>query len=141
MLVYSSTQHPSEVQHLVAHMLGVPAAAITVEVRRMGGGFGGKETQAAQWAALAALAAAKTGRPCKLRLDRDDDMIMTGKRHDFRVDYAVGFDDDGQITAFDVSLAARCGYSADLSGASTTARCSMPTTPITFRRRISSRGG
>ncbi|MGZ5829913.1 MAG: xanthine dehydrogenase molybdopterin binding subunit, partial [Xanthobacteraceae bacterium] len=117
MLVYSSSQHPSELQHLIAHMLDVPAASITVEVRRMGGAFGGKETQAAQWAAIAALAARKTGRPCKLRLDRDDDMIMTGKRHDFSADYTVGFDNTGRIAAFDVTLASRCGYSADLSGA------------------------
>ena len=98
MLVYSSTQHPSELQHLIAHMLDVPAAFVTVEVRRMGGAFGGKESQAAQWAAIAALAARLTGRPCKLRLDRDDDMIMTGKRHDFRVDYQVGFDASGRIS-------------------------------------------
>ncbi|MGZ5827575.1 MAG: xanthine dehydrogenase molybdopterin binding subunit [Xanthobacteraceae bacterium] len=117
MLVYSSTQQPSELQHLIAHMLDVPAAFVTVEVRRMGGAFGGKETQAAQWAAIAALAAHKTGKPCKLRLDRDDDMIMTGKRHDFRADYAIGFDDAGQIAGFDVTLASRCGYSVDLSGA------------------------
>jgi len=117
MLIYSSSQHPSELQHVIAHMLDKPAAAITVEVRRMGGAFGGKETQAAQWAALAALGAHVTDRPCKLRLDRDDDMIMTGKRHDFRADYQIGFDDSGQITAFDVSLASRCGFSADLSGA------------------------
>jgi len=115
MLIYSSTQHPSELQAIVAHMLHLPAAAVTVEVRRMGGAFGGKETQAAQWAALAALAARLTGRPCKMRLDRDDDMIMTGKRHDFRADYTAGFDGDGRITAFDVMLASRCGYSADLS--------------------------
>jgi xanthine dehydrogenase large subunit len=117
MLVHSSTQHPSEVQAIVAHVLGLPNAAVTVEVRRMGGGFGGKETQAAQWAAIAALAARVTGRPCKLRLDRDDDMAMTGKRHDFRVDYQTGFDGDGLLTAFDVALASRCGCSADLSGA------------------------
>jgi xanthine dehydrogenase large subunit len=117
MLVYSSSQHPSEVQHLIAHMLNMSAAAITVEVRRMGGGFGGKETQAAHSAAVAALAARLTGRPCKVRLDRDDDMNMTGKRHDFRADYTVGFDDGGRITAFDAMLASRCGYSADLSGA------------------------
>ena len=117
MLVHSSTQHPSEVQHIVAHMLGLPNAAVTVEVRRMGGGFGGKESQAAQWAALAALAARITGRPCKFRLDRDDDMILTGKRHDFRADYDVGFDDDGRLPAVDIVLASRCGYSADLSGA------------------------
>jgi xanthine dehydrogenase large subunit len=117
MLVHSSTQHPSEVQSIVAHVLGLPSAAVTVEVRRMGGGFGGKETQAAQWAAIAALAARVTGRPCKLRLDRDDDMIMTGKRHDFCVDYQVGFDDDGRLEAVDIVLASRCGCSADLSGA------------------------
>jgi xanthine dehydrogenase large subunit len=117
MLVHASTQHPSELQHIVAHMLGLPNAAVTVEVRRMGGAFGGKESQAAQWAALAALAARVTGRPCKFRLDRDDDMSLTGKRHDFRADYDVGFDDDGRLTAVDMTLASRCGYSADLSGA------------------------
>jgi xanthine dehydrogenase large subunit len=117
MMVHSSTQHPSEVQGIVAHVLGLPNAAVTVEVRRMGGGFGGKETQAAQWAAIAGLAARVTGRPCKLRLDRDDDMVMTGKRHDFRVDYQAGFDDDGRLLAADISLASRCGCSADLSGA------------------------
>jgi xanthine dehydrogenase large subunit len=117
MLVHASTQHPSELQHIVAHMLGLPNAAVTVEVRRMGGAFGGKESQAAQWAALAALAARITGRPCKFRLDRDDDMSLTGKRHDFRADYEVGFEDDGRLTALDITLASRCGYSADLSGA------------------------
>jgi xanthine dehydrogenase large subunit len=117
MMVHSSTQHPSEVQSIVAHMLGLPNAAVTVEVRRMGGGFGGKETQAAQWAAIAALAARVTGRPCKIRLDRDDDMAMTGKRHDFRADYQAGFGDDGRLAAVDIALASRCGYSADLSGA------------------------
>ena len=115
MLVHSSTQHPTEVQHVVAHMLGLNDNAVTVEVRRMGGGFGGKESQASQWAALAALAAWKTGRPCKLRLDRDDDMTMTGKRHDFRVDYAAGFGKDGVVRAVDVTLSARCGHSEDLS--------------------------
>jgi xanthine dehydrogenase large subunit len=115
MLVYSSTQHPTEVQHCVAKMLDVPEARVTCECRRMGGGFGGKESQAAQWAALAALAAHLTGRPVKCRLDRDDDMIMTGKRHDFRVDYAAGYDDAGQLSAVDVTFLARCGYSADLS--------------------------
>jgi xanthine dehydrogenase large subunit len=115
MVVHSSTQHPSEVQHTVAHALGIHDNAVTVEVRRMGGGFGGKESQATQWAVLAALAARKTGRPCKLRLDRDDDMIMTGKRHDFRVDYNVGIGKDGAIRALDVTLAARCGHSEDLS--------------------------
>jgi xanthine dehydrogenase large subunit len=115
MLIHSSTQHPSEVQHVVAHMLGKPQSMITVEVRRMGGGFGGKESQATQWAALAALAAAKTGRPCKMRLDRDDDMLTTGKRHDFRVDYTVGVGPTGLIRGVDVKLTARCGHSEDLS--------------------------
>ena len=90
MLVYSSTQHPTEVQHCVAKMLKVADAFVTCECRRMGGGFGGKESQAAQWAALAALGAHVTGRPVKCRLDRDDDMIMTGKRHDLRIDYQPG---------------------------------------------------
>ena len=81
----------------------------------MGGGFGGKESQAAQWAALAALAARLTGRPAKIRLDRDDDMIMTGKRHDFRIDYRAGFNADGVLQAVDAELNGRCGYSADLS--------------------------
>ena len=116
-VVHCSTQHPSEVQQNVAHVLGRPANAVTVEVRRMGGGFGGKETQAAQWAAIAALAAVKTGRPCKFRLERDDDMIMTGKRHDFLIDYDVGFDGEGRIQGIEFMQAARCGYSADLSGA------------------------
>ena len=115
--VHCSTQHPSEVQHLVAHMLHVPAAMVTVECRRMGGAFGGKESQAAQWACLAALAAQVTGRPAKCRLDRDEDMIMTGKRHDFRVDYKAGFDAKGRVTGVDADFLARCGYSADLSNA------------------------
>jgi xanthine dehydrogenase large subunit len=115
MLVYSSTQHPSEVQHCVAKMLGVADAFVTCECRRMGGGFGGKESQAAQWAALAALGARVTGRPVKCRLDRDDDMIMTGKRHDMRIDYDAAFDRTGRLTAVDASLLSRCGYSADLS--------------------------
>jgi xanthine dehydrogenase large subunit len=115
MTVYSSTQHPSEVQHAVAHSLRKHQNAVTVEVRRMGGGFGGKESQATQWAVLAAIAAHKTGRPCKIRLDRDDDMIMTGKRHDFRIDYLVGFGKDGVVRSADVTLNARCGHSEDLS--------------------------
>ena len=116
-LVHCSTQHPSEVQHNVAKVLGRPDNAVTVEVRRMGGGFGGKETQASQWAALAALVAVKTGRAAKMRLDRDDDMIMTGKRHDFIADYDVGFGADGVIQGLTLEMAARCGFSADLSGA------------------------
>ncbi|MCR9059322.1 MAG: xanthine dehydrogenase molybdopterin binding subunit [Rhodobacteraceae bacterium] len=115
MFVHSSTQHPTEIQHTVAKVLGVPDAAITAEIRRMGGGFGGKESQANQWAALAALAARKTGRTCKMRLDRDDDMIMTGKRHDFKVNWQVGHDASGRIRATDLEFLARCGYSADLS--------------------------
>lgn len=116
MHVWSSTQHPSEVQHTVAKVLGQLDHSVVVEVRRMGGGFGGKESQAAQWAALAALGARVTGRPCKLRLDRDDDMVMTGKRHDFRVDYEIGFKDNGLISGLDVTFAGRCGCSVDLSG-------------------------
>ena len=117
MLVYSSTQHPQEIQHCVAAMLGVDDAKVTAECRRMGGGFGGKESQASQWACLAALAAYKTNRPAKCRLDRDDDMMMTGKRHDFHVEYWAGFDKTGRLTAVDVNLLARCGYSVDLSNA------------------------
>jgi len=113
----SSTQHPSEVQHLVAHLLGRRSADVTVEVRRMGGAFGGKETQAALFAAAAALVAAKTGKPAKFRADRDDDMALTGKRHDFVASYDVGFDADGTITALKLDLASRCGMSADLSPA------------------------
>jgi xanthine dehydrogenase large subunit len=116
MLIHSSTQHPSEVQQIVAHALGKQANQVTVQCRRMGGGFGGKETQPALIAAAAAVLAHKTGRPVKLRLDRDTDMLMTGKRHDFLADYTVGFDDEGRILALTVMLASRCGYSADLSG-------------------------
>ncbi len=116
MLVYSSTQHPDEVQTLVANATGRSAKDVTVICRRMGGAFGGKESQAALIACIAALASDKTGRPCKLRLDRDDDMVMTGKRHDFRFDYDVGFDDSGRILGIDITMASRCGMSADLSG-------------------------
>ncbi len=116
MLVLSSTQHPSEVQHMVAQVLGVGSHAVTIEVRRMGGGFGGKETQANLFACVAALAARKLKRPVKLRPDRDDDMVITGKRHDFVVDYEIGFDDEGHIHAVDAVYAARCGWNADLSG-------------------------
>ena len=115
--VHSSSQHLCEVQAIIAKMLELPQAAVTIETRRMGGGFGGKETQAAQWACLAALAAWITQRPCKMRLDRDDDMAMTGKRHDFRADYDVAYDDQGGIRGYEVTLASRCGYSADLSSA------------------------
>src|SRR5208283_1546447 len=115
MTLYCSTQDPTEVQHIVARVLGLPDAFVTVETRRMGGGFGGKESQACAWAALAALAARMTGAPCKLRLDRDDDFVLTGKRHDFRADWAVGYDDEGRVGVYDVVLDARCGCSADLS--------------------------
>jgi xanthine dehydrogenase large subunit len=115
MTVYSSTQHPTEVQHCIAKMLKVADAMVVCECRRMGGAFGGKESQAAQWAALAALAAHVTGRPVKCRLDRDQDMMMTGKRHDLRIDYRIGYDDTARLTAVDVDFLARCGYSADLS--------------------------
>ena len=114
--VHSSTQHPSEVQHMVGHVLGIPSNAITVIVRRMGGGFGGKETQSNLFAAVAALAAKKYKRAVKIRPDRDDDMVATGKRHDFRVEYKVGYNDDGKIQAVDAIYSARCGFSADLSG-------------------------
>jgi xanthine dehydrogenase large subunit len=116
MLIHSSTQHPTEVQNIVAHALAQPAHAINVQCRRMGGGFGGKESQPALVAAAAAVLALKTRTPIKFRLDRDADMIITGKRHDFVADYDVGYDNDGRIVALALMLASRCGYSADLSG-------------------------
>ena len=116
MLILTSSQHPCEVQHVVARSLRKPINAVTVEVRRMGGAFGGKETQAAQWAIIAALMADLSGRPVKLRLDRDDDMRSTGKRHDFLIRYDVGFDDQGRILGIEFIHALRCGMSADLSG-------------------------
>jgi xanthine dehydrogenase large subunit len=116
MLVHSSTQHPTEVQHIVAHALGKHAHDVIVQCRRMGGGFGGKESQPALIAAAAAVLANKTQRPVKLRLDRDADMLITGKRHDFLADYDVGFDALGRIVGLSVTMASRCGYSADLSG-------------------------
>ncbi len=114
--IYSSTQHPGEVQHWVAHALGLGNHAVNVECRRMGGGFGGKETQAGHIAVWAALAARKLGRPVKLRLDRDDDFLVTGKRHPFAYDWEAGFDDDGRVRGLKLVLAANCGFSADLSG-------------------------
>ncbi len=115
LLVYSSTQHPTEVQHGVAHLLGLNSNDITVETRRMGGGFGGKESHPTIIAGIAALLADKLRRPVKLRLSRDDDMIVTGKRHHFNIDYEVGFQDDGTITALDMTFAAMAGNVADLS--------------------------
>src|SRR5436309_11974691 len=117
MLVYSSTQHPGEVQHQVAHALDVEAKDVVVECRRMGGGFGGKESQPGLFACVAAILAWKTRKPVKVRADRDDDMVMSGKRHDFVTEYEVGFDDRGRILGIDFLLAGRCGYSVDLSGA------------------------
>lgn len=114
--LHCSTQHPSEAQHMVAHVLGVPSNAVTVNVRRMGGGFGGKESQMNLFCAVAAIAAKKWHRAVKIRPDRDQDMTATGKRHDFVIDYDVGFDEAGRIQAVDGQFAARCGYSADLSG-------------------------
>ena len=115
--LHCSTQHPSEIQHKVADCLGVPNHAVTVETRRMGGAFGGKESQGNLPALLAALAARRTGRPAKTVYDRDDDFMLTGKRHDFRIDYDVGFDSDGRIEAVLFEQALRCGMSWDLSEA------------------------
>ncbi len=115
-LVHSSTQHPGEVQHWVSHALGVDNHAVRVECRRMGGGFGGKETQAGHMAVWAAIAANKLRRPVKLRMDRDDDFMVTGKRHPFWYEYSVGFDDDGLLQGLQLVMAANCGFSADLSG-------------------------
>ena len=115
-LIHSSTQHPSEVQHLVAHALHKHSHDVVVQCRRMGGGFGGKESQPALFACVAAIVATALGVPVKARVDRDDDMVMTGKRHDFSVEYDVGFNAQGRILGLSVILASRCGYSADLSG-------------------------
>ncbi|MDD2877413.1 MAG: xanthine dehydrogenase molybdopterin binding subunit [Acidiphilium sp.] len=114
--VMCSTQHPSEMQQVIAHALGWRSHRVLVECRRMGGGFGGKESQSALFACAAALAARQTNRPVKLRLDRDDDFLVTGRRHPFEFDYDVGFDDAGRILGFDVSMIANAGHSADLSG-------------------------
>lgn len=116
MQIFVSTQHPSEVQHMVARALGLAAHRVIVNVRRMGGGFGGKETQMSLFACVAAIAAQKLNRSVKLRLDRDDDMTATGKRHDFVIGYKVGFNDLGKILAVEGDFYARCGFSADLSG-------------------------
>ncbi len=115
MHVHSSTQHPSEIQHKVAEALGLPFAAVTVETRRMGGGFGGKESQGNALACACAIAAGRTGRPCRMRYDRDDDMRITGKRHEARIDYRCGFDGEGRITGIRFDQYIRCGWSQDLS--------------------------
>jgi xanthine dehydrogenase large subunit len=113
--VHSSSQHPTEIQHKVAENLGVDFNAVTVEVRRMGGGFGGKESQGNAVAAICAVAAKRLNRPVKMRYDRDDDFIITGKRHDFRIDYRAGFDDTGRLAGVVFEQAARCGWAQDLS--------------------------
>ncbi len=117
MLVYSSTQHPSEGQKLVAEVLGVPLNRVAFDTRRMGGAFGGKETNANQWACLAALLAHHSGRPVKLRLARAEDFIATGKRHHFLSQYRVGFNDSGELQGLDIALSGGCGMSPDLSDA------------------------
>ncbi|EBA13399.1 xanthine dehydrogenase molybdopterin binding subunit [Roseobacter sp. CCS2] len=115
MVVHSSTQHPTEIQHKVADAIGVPMHAVRCEVRRMGGGFGGKESQGNALAVGCAVAARATGQPCKMRYDRDDDMMITGKRHDFRISYDVGFDSEGRLTGVDFTQMTRCGWALDLS--------------------------
>ena len=116
MLVHCSTQHPSEMQHLVARALKVQAHDVQVECRRMGGGFGGKESQSAPFACIAAVAARQLNRPVKLRLDRDDDFLITGRRHCFHYEYEVGYDDEGRVLGSELTLVSRAGHSADLSG-------------------------
>ena len=115
MRVHCSTQHPSEMQHVIAHALGTAAHAVLVECRRMGGGFGGKESQSALFACIAAVAARRLNRPVKLRPDRDDDFMITGRRHGFEFDYDIGFDDNGRILGAEVTMICNAGFSADLS--------------------------
>ncbi len=115
MVVHCSSQHPTEIQHKVADAIGRPMHAVRVEVRRMGGGFGGKESQGNALAVAAALAAQATGRPCKMRYDRDDDMVITGKRHDARIEYEAGFDDEGRLSGIVFTHLLRCGWAQDLS--------------------------
>lgn len=113
--VYCGTQHPTEMQHVVAHALNINFNQVTVEIRRMGGGFGGKESQSALFACISAIAASHLKRPVKIRLDRDDDMLITGKRHCFQYDYEVGFDKKGVIQAARLTMTSRAGHSTDLS--------------------------
>jgi xanthine dehydrogenase large subunit len=114
-LIHSSTQHPTEIQHKVAHALHIPMNAVRVEVRRMGGGFGGKESQGNALAIACAIAATRLNRPAKMRYDRDDDMMITGKRHDLRILYRAGFDDQGRVTGLEFTHLFRCGWAQDLS--------------------------
>ena len=115
MLVNSSTQHPTEIQHKVAEAIGLPMHAVRVETRRMGGGFGGKESQGNALAVACAVAARHTGRPCKMRYDRDDDMVITGKRHALRISYRAGFDTDGRLLGVEFTHLVDCGWAQDLS--------------------------
>ena len=115
MLVYCSTQHPTEMQHLVAHSTNRDFNQVRIETRRMGGGFGGKESQSGLFACVAAVCADHLQRPVKLRLDRDDDFLATGKRHCFYYEYDVGYDDDGRILGAKVEMVLRSGFSTDLS--------------------------
>jgi xanthine dehydrogenase large subunit len=115
MLVHSSTQHPTEIQHKVAHALHLPMNAVRVEVRRMGGGFGGKESQGNALAIACAVAARDLGRPARMRYDRDDDMMITGKRHDLRITYRAGVDAEGRVLGLEFVHLMRCGWSQDLS--------------------------
>jgi xanthine dehydrogenase large subunit len=115
MVIHASSQHPTEIQHKVADALGLPMHGVRVEVRRMGGGFGGKESQGNALAIACAVVAARTGRAVKMRYDRDDDFMITGKRHDIRIDYCAGFDETGRVRAVDFTHYLRCGWSMDLS--------------------------
>ncbi|RYY49799.1 MAG: xanthine dehydrogenase molybdopterin binding subunit, partial [Comamonadaceae bacterium] len=114
--LHCSTQHPTEMQHLVAHALHLHASEVQVECRRMGGGFGGKESQSGLFACVAAVAASRLRRPVKLRLDRDDDFLITGRRHCFHYEYDAGFDDQGRLLGVEIDMVSRAGHSADLSG-------------------------
>ncbi len=116
LLVHCSTQHPSEMQHVVATALTLAAHQVRIDCRRMGGGFGGKESQSAPFACIAALAARRLNRPVKLRLDRDDDFMVTGRRHGFHIEYDVGHDDEGRVLGAELTLLSNAGHSADLSG-------------------------